>query len=429
MMYVTRSRPQELYRNIVACRICGDTNLAEGISLGPQFLSTTFVQTNEGHPLSDAKVPLTLLLCDGCHTLQLKESVDRTSLYDDYSYRISANPAKRTVLKELVADVTGRVEIGKGDAVLDIGANDGTLLSYYPTKVRQIGVEPAENISWSHLDRSIAIINGTFSESAIRPVLGQGQVKIITSVAMLSEVNDLHAFAKDVKALLAKDGVWCIQVSYLPQLLDTLTFHEFCHDHLYYFSLMTLNSLLEENGLSIFDVSLNKTSGGSIRAFASHRESVPEKTEAFHNLLQSEATLGLDEPETYAAFHQRLLKLKTTIKSFIRQEHEAGYTIGGLGASSKANVMLQFFDIDKHVLPYISERNPDKVSLRTLGTDIELVSEHRARQLKPDVMMVLPWHLKSELMRREKRYLENGGKLLFPMPYPHIVTRCGETLL
>ena len=91
--------------------------------------------------------------------------------------------------------------------------------------------------------------------------------------------------------------------------------------------------------------------------------------------------------------------------------------------------MLQFFDIDKHVLPYISERNPDKVSLRTLGTDIELVSEHRARQLKPDVMMVLPWHLKSELMRREKRYLENGGKLLFPMPYPHIVTRCGETLL
>ena len=429
VMYVTRRKPKELYRNITACRICGDTNLADCVSFGRQFLSTTFVDTNEGHPLSDAKVPLSLVLCAGCHTLQLKESVDRTSLYGDYSYRNSANPTKRMVLKEIVADVIGRVEITKGDAVLDIGANDGTLLSYYPNNVRRIGVEPASNISWADLDRSIAIINGAFSADNVKPVMGQSQCKIITTVTMLSGVQDLHTFARDVKSLLADDGVWCIQVSYLPQLLDTLTFHEVCHEHLYYFSLGTLKSLLEKNGLSIFDVSTNTASGGSIRAFATHSEKARKKTAAYDDMLKAEAKLALDEAKTYAAFHKRLLKLKATIKSFIRQEHEAGYTIAGLGASSKANVMLQFFDIDKHVLPYISERNPDKVSLRTLGTDIELVSERRARHLNPDVMMVLPWHLKSELIRREKRYLENGGKLMFPMPYPHLVTKCGETLL
>lgn len=427
MMYVTRSKPTELYRNITACRSCGDTNLKNCVSFGPQFLSTTFVQTNEGHPLADAKVPLTLVLCETCRMVQLKESVDRDSLYDDYSYRTAANPTKRSVLKELVVDVAGRMELTRGDAVLDVGANDGTLLSFYPDNLRRIGVEAAENITWGHLHRSIAIINGDFSAENIRPVLGGAQCKIVTTVAMLSGVHDVHDFAQNVKALLADDGVWCIQVSYLPQLLDTLTFHEVCHEHLYYFSLQTLNSVLEDNGLSIFDVSLNNASGGSMRVFATHSEKATDKTEAFQDLWDKEAALGLDESKTYSDFHKRLLKLKTTIKSFIRQEHEAHYTIAGIGASSKANVMLQFFDIDNHVLPYISERNPDKVSLRTLGTDIELVSERKARQMNPDVMMVLPWHLKSELMRREKRYLENGGKLLFPMPYPHIVSSAGET--
>lgn len=426
MMYVTRSKPNELYKNITACRICGDTDLAECVKFGPQYLSATFVHTNEGHPLADAKVPLTLVLCEACHTLQLKESVDRKSLYDDYSYRISANPTKRTVLRELVADVTSRVEFERGDAVLDIGANDGTLLSYYPDTLRRIGVETAENISWGHLHRSIAIINGAFKSEDVRPVLGKAQCKIVTSVAMLTGVPDIQAFASSVKDLLAENGVWCIQVSYFPRLLETLAFHEVCHEHLYYFSLGTLNNVLEENGLSIFDVSLNDASGGSIRAFATHSENAPKKTQAFRDLRKTEAAQSLDELETYIAFRERLQKLKTTIKSFIRQEHEAAYTIAGLGASSKANVMLQFFDIDNHVLPYISERNPEKVSLRTLGTDIELVSERRARQLKPDVMMVLPWHLKSDVVRREKRYLESGGKLLFPMPYPHIVTKSGE---
>lgn len=429
MLHVTRSRPTELYRNITACRSCGRPDIIDCVRFEPQYLSTTFVQSNEGHPLADAKVPITLVLCENCHILQIKESVDRDSLYDDYSYRISANPTKTSVLKELVTDVTGRMELNRGDIVLDIGANDGTLLSYYPDNLRRIGVEAAENISWGHLHRSIAIINGTFSAANVRPVLGETQCNIITTVATLSGVNDIHDFAQNVKTLLAKDGVWCIQVNYLPQVLDTLAFHEICHEHLYYFTLMTLNSVLEDSGLSIFDVSQNKASGGSIRVFATHSEQSPEKTEAFHSLWEAEAAQGLDAPKTYDAFYKRLLKLKTKIKSFIRQEHEAAYTIAGLGASSKANVMLQFFDIDKHVLPYISERDPDKVSMRTLGTDIELVSEKRARQLKPDVMMALPWHLKSELVRREKRYLENGGRLLFPMPYPHIVTKHGESPL
>lgn len=429
MTSATKNRPTNLYDNITVCRICDSSGLSECMSFGEQYLASAFVTSNEGHPLADAKVPLSLVLCDECGTLQLKETVDRSTLFHEYFYRSATNPMMRDALKDILSDVTSRVDLKENDVVLDIGANDGTMLSFYPDNLRRIGVEPAENITYDGLDKSINIAKGFFNESRVRAMVGEDQCKIITSIAMMYSVPDLNAFAQDVKSLLADDGVWCIQLSYLPRLLETLSFYDVCHEHLYYFSLTSLNNLLQRNGLSIFDVSTNDVNGGSLRVFATSSDNRREQTGAFHLQMDMEKSMGLLDTKTYQDFFDRVLDMKETTNAFIQAENDQGNMVVGLGASTKGNVLLQFFGLDSNALPYISERNPEKVSLRTLGTDIELVSELQARKLEPSAMLVLIWFFKEELIKRESQYLENGGKLLFPMPYCHVVTKDGETRL
>jgi hypothetical protein len=246
---------------------------------------------------------------------------------------------------------------------------------------------------------------------------------------MLYGVEDLNAFTSEVKSILAPDGIWCIQVSYLPEIIRTLSFFDICHEHLYYFSLRTLDHMLERNGLTIVHASTNEVNGGSLRVFVTHREGRSKKAGNFDQLIRQENELGLTDRHTYRRFFESVCELKQNIRSYIRQETEDGRLVIGLGASTKGNVLLQFFELDNHLLPYISERNPEKVSLRTLGTDIELISEERARQLNPSCMLVLIWFFKDEIIRREQPYLQNGGKLLFPMPYCHLVTKDGERRL
>jgi hypothetical protein len=242
-------------------------------------------------------------------------------------------------------------------------------------------------------------------------------------------VEDLNAFSSEVKSLLAPDGVWCIQLSYLPTIIKNMSFYDVCHEHLYYFSLSTLNSLMERNGLSIYDASLNDVNGGSLRVFVTHREKQKAKTPDYYRIFEEEQRLELAGASPYRKFFDQVHDLKAKINGYLRNEAEKGNLVVGLGASTKGNVLLQFFEVDKGLMPYISERNPEKVSLKTLGTDIELVSEERARELNPSCMLVLIWFFKDEIIKREKQYLEQGGKLLFPMPYCHLVTKDGETAL
>ena len=224
----------------------------------------------------------------GCGVLQLKESVKRSVLYHDYFYRSGTNPMMRDALQDVVGDLTTKANLQEGDVIVDVGCNDGTMLSLVPPKYRRIGVEPATNINWGQLDPSIRIINGFFSKDRVDEVTGGAPCKVITSIAMLYGVEDLNRFAAEAKSMLAKDGVWCIQLSYLPTILSTMSFYDVCHEHLYYFSLATLETLLERNGLSIYDASLNEVNGGSLRVFVTHQENHKEKTQAYHRIAEEE---------------------------------------------------------------------------------------------------------------------------------------------
>jgi hypothetical protein len=428
------------YRLLQRCKICGSSALTDVISIAPQFLSPTFTRSNEEEgELAKIRVPLIMTLCDrgknpdGCGLLQLREEVEPDLLYRRYFYRSATSETMQNDLRDVIADIRSRVALNAGDIVVDIGANDCTTLGFYPADLRRVGFEPARNIDWSGVEKSITVINDYFNAAAFRRHFGGAKARAVGCNAMFYDLPDPNGFTVEVKDILAPDGLWCIQLSYLPFMLTNMNFYDICHEHLSYYSLAALQNLMARNDLVVVDASTNAVNGGSLRAFITHAENAAMQSVAGRDnlakLLDAEKDLKLEDPQTFRSYFGKIEDLARRVRGYLDAELKSGKRVFGLGASTKGNVLLQLFAITKEMMPYISERNPEKVGLRTLGTDFELVSEERARELKPSTMLVLPWYFKNEIVAREHDYLAKGGKLLFPMPYAHVVTAQGEIAL
>jgi hypothetical protein len=428
------------YKLLQRCKVCSSPALTDVIAIAPQFLSPTFTRDNaEEGELAKIRVPLTMTLCDrgknpdGCGLLQLREEVEPDLLYRRYFYRSATSETMQNDLREVIADIRSRLAFTAGDIVVDIGANDCTTLGFYPADLKRVGFEPARNIDWSGVDKSITIINDYFNAATFRRQFGDAKARAVGCNAMFYDLPDPNGFTAEVKSILAPDGLWCIQLSYLPFMLTNMNFYDICHEHLSYYSLAALQKLMQRNGLVVVDASTNAVNGGSLRAFIAHAENPAMQTSAgcdnLAKLAAAEKELKLEDPRTFRAYFEKIEDLSRRVRGYLDAELKDGKRVFGLGASTKGNVLLQLFGITKEMMPFISERNPEKVGLRTLGTDFELVSEERARELKPSTMLVLPWYFKKEIVTRERGYLEQGGKLLIPMPHAHVVTAQGEIAL
>lgn len=418
----TRKVKNKHYTNIVVCRLCRSKKLTSVVKIKPQYIASTFVKTNRDNPKAKIKVPMTLLLCRNCGLVQLRETVEPDFLYESYFYRSSVNNTMNRDLREVVSDVISRVKLKPGDGVLDIGCNDGLMLTFFKDSLRRVGIDPAKNIDWSNLPKSIEIVNDYFPN---KKLLGR-KFKIITTTAMFYDLDDPNKAVQDIKKILDKDGVLCIQVSYLYDTIRDMNFYDICHEHLEYYSLRTLMYLMKKNGMEVFDVSTNSVNGGSIRIMVSHKDAKREKSKNLEYILLRERVFLLEEQQAYKIFSKLISMSASRARDYI--EKQSGLVIG-LGASTKGNVLLQLCGIDKKTLPFISERNPFKVGLRTLGTDMLLISEDEARRKNPTCIFVIPWNFKAEIVERERKYLEKGGKMLFIMPYPYVLTKDGETRL
>ena len=417
------------FRTINKCRICYSDELIKVLKLRDQYIATTFVKSNKDHPMANVKIPLTLMLCKECGLVQLLETVHPDLLYQNYFYRTAINDTMRKDLRDVVDDVMSHVETHSGDCVVDIGANDCTMISMFPHSLVRVAVEPAKNISWSHVDDSIQIVNDYFSDEVVLKKTKGKKAKIITSTAMFYDFDDPNIATRDIKSVLDQDGVCAIQVSYLLSTIKDMNFYDVVHEHLEYYSLGSINYLMEKNGLAIFDASTNFVNGGSLRILVTHKENNVQKSKRYFDILAEEEKWKLRNPETYYRYSEKILDLVKISRNFILNEISNGGLVIGLGASTKGNVLLQMCGIDKKMLPYISDRNKEKVGLRTLGTDIEIISENEARRLNPSAMLVIPWNFKDEILKREYQYIQNGGKLLFLMPYPYYIDKEGEKKL
>jgi hypothetical protein len=420
------------------CILCGNDNLVKVIKIDDQYISSTFVKSNVNNHLTKIKTPLTLVLCtenknnNNCGHLQLQEITEPDLLYRNYFYRSATSDTMRKDLKKVVDKVKDVAQPNSNDVILDIGSNDCTLLNFYGNKYKLVGFEPAKNIKYIDEGNNIKVFSNYFNSIEYNKYLSK-KAKIITSCAMFYDLANPKQFVKDIENILDDDGIWCVQISYLPSMLKYNNFYDICHEHLSYYSIDSFEYLLKELNLKCFYAETNAVNGGSVRLFVCKKTcNKYDTTEYLNNLNElkdEEKNYNLKDKFTFINFQKKITEIKNTTNAFVDQIIRSKQTVLALGASTKGNILLQHFGLGKSKIPFISERNPEKVGLRCLGSDIKLISEEEARTLKPSAFLVLPWNFKDEIIKREKEYLNSGGKLMFPMPYPHVVSKHGEERL
>jgi SAM-dependent methyltransferase len=411
------------------CRICGSSALTPVIDLGPQYLQGSFVKTGVISPPT-RKLPTELVRCDvtmnenGCGLLQLAHSFPPEILYANYWYRSGTNATMRNHLRGVVESAVKLVTASQ-PTVLDIGCNDGTLLSYYPPGSTLYGVDPSDIAL--EIGSKATVINTVFPSERALAALPAGDFDVVTSIAMFYDLENPVEFAANVARLLKKDGIWIFEISYLPLMLLQNSFDTICHEHLEYYSLAVLESIVQRVDMRIFKVEINDINGGSIRCYACRASNndygSAEDRSLLHRLRIREFEMELDTDKPYNEFQSRIERLKDKLNGVLFNARAQGDHIHIYGASTKGNVLLQWYGINRVVVDCAADRNLQKVGSRTLGTDIPIVSEEESRKAKPDYYLVLPWHFKAEFLERERETIFAGTKMIFPLPDVEIVTR------
>jgi len=411
-----------MYREITKCRVCGNDELNAVLDLGTQYLTGIFPSKKND---TVTKAPLELVKCaedgsgEACGLLQLKHSVDPSFMYgDNYGYRSGINKTMRRHLQEIVDNILKMVDLKKDDIVLDIGSNDGTLLKAYPDKgLSLVGMDPSSGKLREYYTDRIKLVVDYFSPSAFRSIYGQKKAQVVTSIAMFYDLESPIDFMRDIESILADDGIWVFEQSYMPLMLKRNAYDTVCHEHLEYYGLRQIAWMAKATGLKVIDVSLNDINGGSFAVtVAKERSEYKPRNEHIEPILRNELEEGLDTLRQYAAFKERVYKHRDDLVKFIKEAKEKDELVVGYGASTKGNVVLQFCGLGSLDIPAIADRNPAKFGRFTPGTGISIVSEEEARSRRPKYFLVFPWHFKDEFIKREGDFLDSGGKFLFPLP-------------
>jgi len=401
------------------------------VNLGDHYVSD-FIQSDEDY-VGRQKWSLDLELNEEIGAARLTEIAPADTMWGKYWYRSGINTTMTRELGNIVQEITSRIKFQDDDIWLDIACNDGTLLRQVPDQFIKLGIDPADDTFHSEASKHGVIVQDYFSKDAYdRTGYGNQRVKVITTIAMFYDLIDPRPFISDICSILDDNGVWVLQLSYTPLMIKQLAFDNICHEHAYYYSLSSLKKLFQPYGLKIVDCSLNDVNGGSFRVYV---QKVTADETSFgtsplrdvcnfrvESLLSHEQThYNIADPKVWEKFQRDIENLKEETVSFIKKEKAKGKIICGYGASTKGNTLLQWFGLDHTLIDAIAERSPYKFGLKTVGTNIPILSEEEVRAMKPDYMLVLPWHFISEFVLREADFLNNGGKFIVPCPRFEII--------
>ncbi len=412
-----------MIKKINQCRICGNKDFIDVLDLGTQFLTSVFPDRKQINNIE--RYPLKLIKCHGnenvCNLVQLAHSVEKNLMYsDNYGYRSGLNSSMMLHLQNRVKQVMKIVNFKKNDIVLDIGSNDGTTLSYYDQQIKKIGIDPTSGKFKEFYKPDITVITDFFSAEVLKNYIGNKKIKAITSFAMFYDLEKPVEFADQIAQILdINEGIWVLEQSYLPEMLNKLSFDTICHEHLEYYSLTQIDWIMSKVGLKIINVEFNEINGGSFAVTVCHKSNKNYKTSKIVNkILQLEIKKGLLNKKIFKLFSKKVNFFKNNFKNFLTSSMKSGKKIFGIGASTKGNVILQYCEIDKNLLPYIGEINPEKFNKFTPGSWIEIKQEDEILKMNPDLLLILPWHFKTFFLEQKKYKKFN---LLFPLPETHIV--------
>ena len=393
------------------CRLCGSSNLHDIFSLGEQYVNDFVPQERVGKGL---KAPLDLVLCDQCSLLQLRHTAPQELLYTRYYwYRSGVTDKMRRALRDITEQIELMVPLKPGDVVLDIGANDGTMLATYTVAgILRVGCEPANNLVDMLRKNADQVMHDFWDYEKYMELAkkrGFGKAKVVTAIGMFYDLEDPNKFIKDAQRALADDGIFVAQLMCLAPMIENNDLGNICHEHLEYYSLDSLKYLFETNGLEIFKIEKNDVNGGSYRIFARHYKGTG---------IAFEEKYSRDD---FMAFARRLEDNRKKCVEFIQGEVAKGKRVYVYGASTKGNVILQYYGLDHKLITAAAERSPEKWGKYTIGSWIPIVSEEEARKANPDYFLVLPWAFFDEFYKREEKWRLGGGKFIVPLPEFRVV--------
>ena len=410
-----------MYKKINKCRICGNTQLECVLDLGEQMLTGVFPRAK------DAKVttgPLRLVKCTGsdqvCGLLQMEHSYDLVEMYgENYGYRSGLNASMVAHLHDKVRKILNRVDLRAGDLVVDIGSNDSTTLQAYPSVGPiLVGIDPTGVKFHSYYPQHIGLIPDFFSAALVRERFAEKKARVVTSFSMFYDLETPMAFMQEVHDVLADDGVWVFEQSYMPTMLDTNSYDTVCHEHLEFYALRQIKWMADRVGFKILDVEFNDVNGGSFSITVAKAFGNQEVIPAVQKILDDEQIKGLETLAPYRAFADRAASTKRDLLAFIKTARAEGKTVAALGASTKGNVLLQYCGLTEADVTFVGEVNAEKFGCFTPGTWIPIIPEVELLAKKPDYVLVLPWHFRKFFIENKKF---SGMSLVFPLPYVEVV--------
>ena len=398
------------------CRSCKSKFLTKIYTLGRQSLTGIFPSKKNA---KISKGDLSMVICNKCKLLQLEHNFDANEMYgSNYGYMSSLNKSMISHLKLKALGLKKRYRLKSNMKILDIGSNDGTFLSFFNNKYDLFGCDPTISKFSKYYRKDINQIPSFFSSKLFE----NKKFDLISSISMFYDLPDPLTFAKEINSILNSNGVWHIELSYMPMMIKNRSYDTICHEHLEYYSLKSLKYLLDKANFKIINLSFNQINGGSIELDITKKKSKLKECKHLINwVLESERLNKYNEIEKHKIFFKECQNHKTLLKKLLLTLKKQNKKILGYGASTKGNVLLQYCNIDSKILNYIAEVNKFKFDKFTPGSNIKIISEKEAKRRKPDYLLVLPWHFKDHIIKKEQNFLKNGGKMIFPLPDIEII--------
>lgn len=396
-------------RTVAECRSCLSTYLTELIDLGEHHLSD--FRKDESKP---PKSPLVVVVCDKCKLVQLRHSATPSDMYhENYGFKSGISDSIKKDLKDVVSTALEYATAPR--SWLDIASNDGTLLSYVPSSMYREGFDPIEKYCAEAEQYADTIVCDFFSAEKTR-----GRFDIITSISCFYDMDDPNKFVSDVAEVMDDKAVWVIQQNYLMTTMQLKAIDNFCAEHLTYYSLLSLEPLLERHGLEVIDVSTSMVNGGSLRTIVA-KEGMYDIQPNVQRQREAEASFGLENHAPYVTFAQQCLMNIINLKELIDDLNSRNASIFILAASTRGSTIWQAAGITVKDTPFAIERNPEKVGRYFSAIGVPIISEEEARAKKPTHMLVGPWFFFPEIREREKEFVQNGGHFIVPLPKVRIV--------
>ena len=391
---------------INACRLCKNKKMIKIFSYGNIFVSNFVEKKNIKKGI---KAPLDLIYCKKCKLLQLNHSAPQELMYKKfYWYRSGVTNTMKLALKDIAQVIKKMKILKKNDTILDIGANDGTFLSYFnKKKYNRIGCEPAKNLQNILKENCDYVLNDFWEAKKLEKILEKKSFKkpkVITAIGMFYDLEDPSKFISDASKVLDYNGVFIAQLMCLDSMLKKNDLGNICHEHLEFYSFESLKYLFENNGFKIFKIEINEINGGSYRIFC--KKNISKSIKFKENTSLSEIK----------NFIKRTKSNKKVCIKFLKKELKKGKKIFLYGASTKGNTLLQYYNIDNKIISYASDRSPEKWGKYTIGSGIKIISENEARKKRPDYFFVMPYAFINEFKKRESNWLKNKGKFILPYP-------------